>query len=77
MKSLVVFMGKIAQLVIVFVVTFVLPALIISVIFMSFSVYKAVVTSPTYCAVMFTMSCIACWAYAAWKVDRARTFSRK
>ena len=76
MKHLAVFMGKVAQLVIVFVVSFVLPAVIISVIFMRLSLYKTIVTDPTYCAVMFVMSCIACWGYTLWSVDKARAFSR-
>jgi hypothetical protein len=73
MQNLTKFMSKSAQLVIVFMLLFSAPAVIISILWMRLSVYKACVHSPTYCAIMFILACVGTYAYVLWAADKNKS----
>ena len=73
MKHLGNFLGKMAELIIVFSAVFVAPAVTISLIWMRLDVYQTCVTSPAYCAFMSMISGISIWYYTDWRAARSKT----
>jgi hypothetical protein len=73
MKHLGNFLGKTAQLVIVFTAVFTAPALMLAFLWMNLSIYKACVHSPTYCAIMFALACVGTYGYVLWVADKRQS----
>jgi hypothetical protein len=76
MKTLMNFLGKVAQLVIVFMLVFAAPAIMISVLWLDMSIYMECMHSPNYCAVMFIMACIGVAGYVSWIAEKKHMAAR-
>lgn len=73
MKHLVTFLSKVAQLAIVFTLVFIAPAVLLSLVWMRLSIYRACVTDPNYCAIMFLLACVGTYIYVLWLSDRKQS----
>jgi hypothetical protein len=71
MNNLFTFIAKMTQLVAVGVVTFSFPAVMVSIIALDLSLYKACVTSPAYVAFFGIISFVTIGYYTEWASDRS------
>lgn len=72
MKSFIVFIKHLFELVGVIVCTYCLPAFAVGVVFFDPMLYLKIVTNPTYAAVMLIMSIISVVYYVDWKLKRVK-----
>ena len=71
MKTTVKFITNAVQAALVFVTIFTLPAVMVSFIWLRFSLYRECVHNPIYCAVMFVMAGLVTYMYMGSRIDEA------
>lgn len=72
MKTTFKFITNAAQAALVFLVIFIMPAVMITIIWLDLSIYKACVTNPSYCAVMFVFAGIVTHVYSEVRAERCK-----